>query len=46
MVCIKKNYNLIFVIINQLIKLVYYKQIKVIIDISSPKKVIINIVVR
>ena len=40
------SYDLILVIDNWLIKIVYYKPVKVIINISSLAKVIINVIVR
>lgn len=40
------NYDLILVIIKKLIKIVYYKLVKITINILSLVKVIINIVVR
>lgn len=39
-----KSYDLILVIIDQLIKMIYYKPVKVIIDTSALTEVIINIV--
>ena len=41
-----KTYNLILVIIDQLIKMIYDKPVKVIINTIGLTKVIINIVVR
>lgn len=38
-------YNLILIIINQLIKIVYYKLVKIIIDALKLAKVIIKMVV-
>ncbi len=40
-----KSYNLILVIINYLIKIVYYKLIKIMINALSLAEVIINIVI-
>ena len=40
------NYNLIFVIINRLIKIVYYKSVKVNINALGLAEVIINVVMR
>ncbi len=40
------SYDLILVIIDRLTKIIYYKSIKVIIDMSSLAKVIINMIVR
>ena len=40
------NYNLILVIVDRLIKMVYYEPVKVIIDVPSLAKVIINVVIR
>ena len=40
------NYDSILVIVNQLIKMVYYKPVKVIINTPGLAKVIIDIVVR
>ena len=40
------SYDFILVIVNQLTKMVYYKPIKIIIDVSELVEVIINIVVR
>ena len=40
------NYNLILVIIDQLIKIVYYKLVKVTINTPGLAKVIIDIMVR
>ncbi len=40
-----KNYDFILVIVNCLIKIVYYKPVKITIDIPVRAKVIINIVV-
>ena len=40
------SYNLILVIVDQLIKMVYYVPVKVTIDISDLAKVIINIIVH
>ena len=42
----RDSYNSIFVIINQLTKMVYYEPIKVIIDVSGLAEVIINLVVK
>ena len=42
----KNSYNLILVIIDRLLKIVYYKLIKVIIDAPGLSEVIINVVVR
>ena len=39
------SYNLIFVIVDQLIKIVYYELIKVMINIVGLGKVIINMVI-
>ena len=41
-----ETYNLILVIINKLMKMVYYKPIKIIIYISGLAKVIIDVIVR
>lgn len=41
-----KPYNLIFVIVNWLIKLIYYKLIQVIINISILRNLICNIVMK
>lgn len=41
-----ETYNLILVIINRPIKMVYYKLVKVIIDAFGLAEVIINVVVR
>ena len=44
---LKNNrYNLIFVVIGQLIKIVYYKLIKIIINILDFIKVIINVIIK
>ncbi len=40
------SYDLILVIINRLIKMVYYKPVKVTIDVSDLAQVIINVVVQ
>ena len=42
----RNNYNSIFFIVNQFIKIVYYEQVKVIINVPSLAEVIIDIVVR
>ena len=42
----KDSYNLIFVIIDWLIKMVYYKLVKIIINTLGFAKIIINITVR
>ena len=42
----RNNYDSIFVIVNWLIKMVYYKSVKVIIDAPGFAKVIINIGVK
>ena len=43
----KKNYyDLIFVIINWLIKIVYYKLVKITMNVLGLVKVIINVVIR
>lgn len=41
----KDNYNFILVIIDQLIKIIYHKQVKITINIPGLVKVIINVVV-
>lgn len=41
----KKSYNLILVIINSLIKVVYYKLLKTIINLIKEVKVIIDVVI-
>lgn len=40
------SYDLILVIINWLMKMVYYEQVKIIIDTPGPTKVILNIIVH
>lgn len=40
------SYDTIFVIIDCLIKMVYYKSIKIMIDIAGLAKVIFNMIVR
>lgn len=40
------SYNAILVMVNYLIKIVYYRPIKTIIDIAGLAEVVINIVVR
>ena len=42
----RNNYNSIFVIINQFIKMIYYKLVNIIINVLGLEKIIINIVVR
>lgn len=42
----RETYDLILVIVNYLIKMVYYKPIKVLIDAPSLTEVIIDIVIR
>ena len=42
----RDSYDLIFVIVDWLIKLVYYKSVKVTINTSSFAEIIIDIVVR
>ena len=42
----KDNYDTILVIANQIMKMVYYKPVKVTIDASGLAKVIINVIVR
>lgn len=44
--CKGETYDLILVIINQLIKIVYYKSIKVTIDISWLAEIIIEMVIQ
>lgn len=44
--CKADNYDVILVIVNRLTKMVYYKSIKIIIDVASLVEVIINVVVR
>ena len=39
------NYDLILVIVDRLIKMVYYESIKITINILDPVKVMINVVV-
>ena len=41
-----KNYDSILVIINMLTKMVYYKPVKIMIDVPGLAKVIIDIIVR
>lgn len=41
-----KSYNSIFVIINRFIKMVYYRSVKVTINVLALAKLIINIVIR
>lgn len=41
-----KSYNLILVIINQLTKIIYYKLVKIIINVPDLAIVIIDIIVR
>ena len=41
----KKSYNLIFITIYWLIKIVYYKLIKIIINILDLTNIIINIII-
>lgn len=41
-----KTYDLILVIVNRLIKIIYYKPVKVIINISSLVQLIINVILR
>ncbi len=41
-----ESYKLIFVIIDCLVKLVYYKSIKITIDVSGLAEVIINMIVH
>ena len=40
------SYDLIFIIVNRLIKMVYYKSVKITIDALGLAKVIINVVIR
>lgn len=42
----RDNYDLIFVIVNRLTKIVYYKSVKIIINIPTHAKVIIDVVVK
>ena len=42
----RDSYNLIFIIVDEPIKIVYYKLIKVTINMSSLSKVIIDVMVR
>ena len=41
-----ESYDLIFIIINQLTKMIYYKQVKIMINIPDLAKIIINIMVK
>ena len=40
------NYNSIFVIVNWLIKMIYYKLVKVTINTPGLAKIIINVIIR
>lgn len=42
----KNNYNTILIIINQLTKIVYYKQVQTTIKVAGLVEIIINMVVR
>ena len=42
----RDSYDLILVIVNLLIKMVYYELVKVIIDVLGLAEVIINIIIR
>ena len=42
----RDNYDSIFVIVNWLTKMIYYKLVKVIINVPSLIKIIINIIIR
>ena len=42
----KDNYDSIFAIVNQLMKIVHYKPVKVIIDAPGLAEVIINVIMR
>lgn len=42
----RDNYNIILVIINYLINMIYYKSVKSTIDVAGVAKVIINVIVR
>lgn len=44
--CMSKNYNSILVIINQLMEIVYYKLVKVTINILHIAKLILNIIIQ
>lgn len=42
----RDHYNMIFIIINRLTKMIHYKLIKTTIDISGLVKIIINLIIR
>ena len=42
----KDNYNSILIIVDSLTRIVYYKLVKIIINVSDLIKIIINVVIR
>ncbi len=41
-----ENYNLILVIVDQLIKIIYYEPVKIIIDVFNLEEVILDVVMQ